>query len=188
MWEKALGGKQKSSVREREFPPHREVVFDQGLSRLESPTLHKHINTTQPAWGFLLLPAGQRSCNHCMWARADPGTAHPIPKGTRRDPWASRVLPPSIHHFFPAVRRPCAPRILSLAMSPVPSTAPGQQRDTGHCSKALSSLPAFPPLRLPEQPRELQAQSVTFSKSLSLLSLLPHRAGLQCWGVQEAPG
>lgn len=41
-----------------------------------------------------------------------------------------------------------------------------------------SQLPAFPLLPLPEQPKELQAQSVTFSKSLSLPSLLPRRAGL----------
>lgn len=132
LWEESSRGKQKSSVREREFPPHREVVFDQGLSRLESPTLHKHINTTQPAQGFLQFPAGHRSCTHRAGARADPGTAHPTPKRDWGDPQASRVLqsggpvPPG----WPCHLSPAQP--------------PSSRGTRASRSKAPSSLPAFP--------------------------------------------
>lgn len=153
---------------------------------------HPHCTSTstplQPAQGFLLFPAGQRSCTPQVWARADAGTAHPTPKGTGgtlRLPGCCLQASLISSQQSEGPVSPVSPAWPCHLSPPQPL---GSRGTRGSCSKALSSLPAFPALRLPEQPRELQAQSVTFSKSLSLLSLLAHRAVLQCWGVQEAPG
>lgn len=85
--------------------------------------------------------------------RADPGTAHPTPKGTAGTLRLPVSLPLSL---IPSL----CPQTPSLALSPVPS--PWAQRDTG---ELLQLPPCLPPAK------ELQAHSVTFSKSLSLLSL-----------------
>lgn len=71
----------------------------------------------------------------------------------------------------------------------LPPPQPFPQREGRRAAvPRLSHRPAFPRRWLPEQPRELQAQYVTFSKSFSLPSLPPHRGQWQCWGAWEAPG
>lgn len=123
-----------------------------------------------------------------MRARADPGTAHPTPKGA----WGTLRLPECCLQAFPISSQqsgdPEPPGCAAWPCHLCPPQPVGSRGTEPSYSKALSSLPAFPLLLLLEQPGELQARSVTFSRSLSLLSLLTPRAVLLCWGVQEAPG
>lgn len=112
----------------------------------------------------------------------------PPPKGLG-GPSGSRVLPPSIPHFFPAFRRPCAPSLPSLALSPVPTTALGQQRDTGQLFQGSQLPPCLPcALAAGAAKRAAGTKRHFFQEPLPAFPPLSHRAVLQCWGVQEAPG